>query len=531
MTTAAVSVPGRRGTSPWLVAPVVGLAAFMEVLDISIANVSLRHIAGSLAASQEEATWVLTSYLVANAIVLPISGWMSQMIGRKRFFLISIIIFTASSFMCGVAPSLGTLIFFRILQGLGGGGLQPVAQAIIADAFPASKRGMGFAVYGIAVVVAPALGPTLGGWITDNMSWHWIFLINVPVGVVLVFLVTALIHDSAAYRAKRKATLRDGFTIDYIGFGLLALGLGSLQMMLDKGQQDDWFDSNFIVAMAAMSIVCLTVLVVWELYHKHPIIDLRLFKYRNFAVANLLMFMLGFTLLASTVLIPQFVQILLGYTATQAGLVISPGGFVIILMMPLAGLLSGRIAARWQITFGLVVVAASMFLFSDLSLQVNFNTIVLFRIVQTVGLAFMFIPISNVSYVGIPEDKTDQVSAFTNLARNIGGSVGISMVTTMLARGSQTHQNHLVAHTTPYDPAYNTLLNQLGQRFHELGAGAVHAGEQAQSLVYSLVQQQASLLAYLDDFRLLGYIFIALIPFVFLLKNDIGADIPEHGGH
>lgn len=531
MATTAASVSARRGTNHWVVALVVGLAAFMEVLDISIANVSLRHIAGSLSASQEEATWVLTSYLVANAIVLPISGWMSQLIGRKRYFLISIIIFTASSFLCGVASSLSALIFFRILQGLGGGGLQPVAQSIIADAFPASKRGMGFAVYGIAVVMAPALGPTLGGWITDNLSWHWIFLINVPIGVVLVFLVTALIRDSAAYRAKRKATLRDGFTVDYIGFGLLALGLGSLQMMLDKGQQDGWFESNFIVAMAVLSIVCLTVLVVWELYHKHPIIDLRLFKYRNFAVANLLMFMLGFTLLASTVLIPQFVQILLGYTATQAGLVISPGGFVIILMMPLAGLLSGRVAARWQITFGLIVVAASMFLFSGLSLQVNFNTIVLFRIVQTIGLAFMFIPISNVSYVGIPEDKTDQVSAFTNLARNIGGSVGISVVTTMLARGSQTHQNTLVSHITPYSPAYNTLVEHLGHRFHTLGAGAVHAAEQAQSLVYSLVQQQANMLAYMDDFRLLGYIFIALIPLVFLLKNDIGADMPEHGGH
>lgn len=521
----------RPAVNPWLIALVVGMAAFMEVLDISIANVSLRHIAGSLSASYEEATWVLTSYLVANAIVLPISGWLSQLIGRKRFFIISIAIFTIASLLCGIAPSLEWLIVFRVLQGIGGGGLQPVSQAILADSFPAAKRGMAFAVYGIAVVVAPAIGPTLGGWITDTISWHWIFLINVPVGVLLIFLATTLIHDSPEYIAARKARLRDGFTVDYMGFALLALGLGALQLMLDKGQQEDWFASSFILMLAAIASVSLLFLVVWEWHHRHPIVDLRLLKNANFGIANLLMLLLGFALLGSTVLIPQFVQQLLGYTATLAGLVLSPGGLAVMAMMPVVGVLSGRIAAKWLIMFGLLIVGTSMFLFAGLTLAVDFSTILWMRVYQALGLAFMFIPITNIAYVGISTAKTDQVSALINLSRNLGGSIGISLLTTYLTQQTQIHHNRLVEHINPYNSTFTTLLDQLTQHFHALGASLAHATQQAQAVIQVMVQEQARLLAFSDDFRVLGVLLLVLIPACLLLRNDIGAEIPEHGAH
>lgn len=524
------TISENHGVNPWIIAGVVGMAAFMEVLDISIANVSLRHIAGSLSASYEEATWVLTSYLVANAIILPISGWLSQLIGRKRFFLISITIFTAASLLCGLAPSLGWLIVFRIIQGIGGGGLQPVSQAILADSFPAHKRGMAFAVYGIAVVAAPAIGPTLGGWITDAISWHWIFLINVPVGILLIFLTFNLVHDSPEYEAQRKARLRDGFKVDYLGFALLAFGLGALQIMLDKGQQEDWFESSFILTLAIITVVSLVFLTIWEWHHRHPMVDLRLFKYRNFAVANVQMFLLGMTLLGSTVLIPQFVQQLLGYTATLAGLVLSPGGLAIMVMMPIVGVLSGRIAAKWLIMFGLVITSISMFMFADLSLQVDFGTILWIRVFQALGLGFMFIPITNVAYVGVPTDKTDQVSAIINLARNLGGGIGISLLTTNLTQQTHTHQNYLVANTTPYNSIFTNMVDKLTLHFHALGASMHHATQQAYATVYGLVQEQARLLAFMDDYRVLGYILIILIPFCFLLKSDIGEEKPE-GAH
>src|SRR5690348_1688127 len=311
----------REGTSPFLVAMVVGLAAFMEVLDISIANVSLRHIAGSLSAGQEESTWVLTSYLVANAIVLPMSGWFSMLLGRRRFYILSIILFTVSSMLCGLAPSLGTLIFFRVLQGLGGGALQPVSQNIVSDAFPAEKRGMGMAIYGMSVVAAPAIGPTLGGWITDNFSWHWIFLINVPVGILLTILARLLIRDPVALVEQRKAKLKDAFEVDYWGFALIAIGLGALQIVLDKGQQEDWFESTYIVALTAVSAVALIAVGFWEWRHRHPIVNLRLMMDRNFSIGMIFMFMLGFVLLGSTVLLPLMTQTLLGYTPTAAGMV------------------------------------------------------------------------------------------------------------------------------------------------------------------------------------------------------------------
>ena len=342
---AAISAPRefeRPAINPWIIALTVTLATFMEVLDTSVANVALPHIAGSLSAGQDESTWILTSYLVSNAIILPMSGWFSQLIGRKRFYMSCVALFTISSCLCGFAPSLSSLIFFRVLQGVGGGGLQPSEQAILADTFPPKQRGMAFAVYGMAVVLAPAIGPTLGGWITDNFSWRWIFFINIPVGIISLLLTNKLISDPPYMKDQKKK----GFSIDYIGLGLLALGLGALQVVLDKGQRDDWFGSHFIVAMTTIAVVALVSVIIWEWRHKDPIIDLHLFKDRSFAVGNLLMFMVGFALLSSTVLIPLFLQTMMGYTAQEAGLALMPGGIAIIMAMPLVGYLLGHYDAR-----------------------------------------------------------------------------------------------------------------------------------------------------------------------------------------
>ncbi|AWN14885.1 DHA2 family efflux MFS transporter permease subunit [Salinisphaera sp. LB1] len=516
--------PGR-----WLIAAVVGLAAFMEVLDISIANVSLPHIAGSLSASQDEATWVLTAYLVSNAIVLPISGWFSQVLGRKRFFIGSIVCFSIASLACGMAPSLTWLVVFRIIQGAAGGGLQPVSQAVLADSFPPRERGMAFSIYGVAVVFAPAIGPTLGGWITDNVSWHWIFLLNVPVGIVLTILAWALVHDSAAYEKARKAKMADGFSIDYIGFALLIVGLGCLQIMLDKGQDNDWFSSTFIVAMAVASGLSLMALLLWEPFQRHPIMDLSLFRYKNFSIANIMMFMLGFVLFGSTLLIPQFVQQVLGYTATLAGLVISPGGFVIVVMMPIVGMLSGRVDARWMVGIGLTLVSISMFHMTGFDLDSSFSQLVLARCLQTLGLAFIFIPVTSIAYVGVPADKTDQVSAMVNLTRNIGGSVGISLVTTWLARRGQYHHEVLASSVKPYDHQTQALLHQLTQHFMAAGAAMSEARHQAQATIAHLVAQQARLMSYIDDYWILGVVIACLVPLALLMssgKEDDDSDTP-----
>jgi DHA2 family multidrug resistance protein len=521
---------GERSPSFWLIAPVVALAAFMEVLDISIANVALRHIAGDLAAGQDESTWVLTSYLITNAIVLPASGWLSIVLGRRRFFLGCIAGFTVSSLVCGLAPNLASLIAFRALQGFTGGGLQPGAQAILNDAAPPEKRGMAFALYGIAVVFAPAIGPTLGGWITDHASWRWVFLINVPVGVVLVFLILALVADPPELVAERERRLREGIRIDYIGFALLALGLGALQVVLDRGQQDDWFSSALITSFAIASGLGLLFFVVWELYQPDPIVDLHLLGERNFAIANLLMLMLGFILLGSTVLIPLLVQTLFGYTATDAGLVISPGGFAIMLLLPIVGRLVGKVDVRILIAIGLLISAAALYHLSRFSLEADYNAFMWARIYQTIGFGFLFIPINTVAFVGMPRAKTSLASAIINLSRNIGGSFGISLVTTMLARESQRHQNYLVEHVTPLDPAYQARIDHLTALLMQKGYAAGEALRMAEALVYHAVQTHATMLAYLDDFRLLAVVFLLLTPSVLLLRKpkEAGPPPPAH---
>jgi DHA2 family multidrug resistance protein len=516
----SLSLAGRH--NPWLVAVVVSMATFMEVLDTSIANVSLRYIAGSLAASLDESTWVLTSYLVANAIILPISGWLATVIGRKRFYMGCVALFTVSSVLCGFAPSLTWLIIFRVLQGLGGGGLAPSEQSILADSFPPAKRGMAFALYGVAVVVAPAVGPTLGGWITDNYSWHWIFFINLPVGLLSLALSYWVLVEPPAEAQHRRKLLARGLRVDYVGFGLVAVGLGALQIVLDKGQRDDWFGSNFIVSLSAISVVALVTLVVWELNRPEPIVDLPLLKNRSFAASFLLMFAMGFVLFGTTQLLPQMVQDVLGYTATEAGLVITPGGFAVMAVMPIVGLLLKKVQARNLVAFGLIVEAVSLFNYSGLNSLVAYGNVAWGRVVQAAGIAFLFVPISTVAYLNLPPGKNNSASALVNLARNLGGSFGISFGTTMLARRAQFHQTRLVSHLTPYDAAYR----QATERLAGLAPGSPRTGLAA---LYYSVQQQAVIMSYLDIYYLLAWICLALVPLVFLLgKTKPGRPATGH---
>jgi MFS transporter, DHA2 family, multidrug resistance protein len=518
---ATVTFPARASyrpaVNPWIIAITVTLATFMEVLDTSVANVALPHIAGSLSAGQDESTWVLTSYLVSNAIVLPMSGWFSQLIGRKKFYMLCVALFTISSFLCGIAPNLTMLIVFRVLQGAGGGGLQPSEQAILADTFEPRKRGMAFAVYGMAVVLAPAIGPTLGGWITDNFTWRWIFFINIPVGIISLFLTNMLISDPPYMEEQRKK--KSTFRVDYIGLGLLALGLGALQVVLDKGQRDDWFGSHFIVAMTSISVVALIAVCFWEWHHKDPIIDLHLFRERSFGIGNLLMFMVGFVLLSSTVLLPQFLQDLMGYTAERAGLALMPGGIAIILCMPLVGFLLGRTDARRLLLFGLGMVCFSMIHMTNFDLNIDFRTAATARVYQAIGLAFLFVPINTVAYAFIPPGKNNNASGLINLARNIGGSVGISLVTTMLARRTQVHQTDLSHSLNNGNGALQRAIAAATASLMAHGAAPAEAAKQAYGLVASTLNRQATMLAYIDNFWILATAIGAMIPLVFLMKK------------
>ena len=513
--------------NPWVIAITVTLATFMEVLDTSIANVALPHISGNLSASADESTWVLTSYLVSNAIVLPLSGWMSSLIGRKRFYMSCVALFTVSSFLCGLAPSLGILVLCRILQGVGGGGLQPSEQAILNDTFPLEKRGMAFAVYGLAVVVAPTIGPWLGGWITDNFSWRWIFYINVPVGIISLLLTSVLVSDPPYMK---KASVKSGFRIDYIGIGLISLGLGSMQIILDKGERDDWFSSNFIVAFFVLMLVGVVAGIIWEMREEHPVVDIRMLKNRNFALATVAMFFLGFVLYASTVLIPQMLQELLGYTAQLSGMALSPGGAVIMCMMPVVGLLVTRVDTRILTTFGCLVSASALFVMAGWDLQLDYRHAVTARMLQSFGLAFLFIPINVAAFAYVPREKMNMGTGIINLARNIGASVGIATVTTMLQRRAQVHQSQLMEHVNGLSAAYHNMLTATQLRLVSAGSGLSQAGAQAHGMVYNMVQCQSVMLAFVDNFKMLGVVFLAVIPAMLLLKKPKSAagNVPVH---
>jgi DHA2 family multidrug resistance protein len=518
---ALAAEPWRPKVNPWRIAVVVAMAAFMEVLDTSIANVALPHLAGDLGASNDESTWVLTSYLVSNAVVLPISGWFARVLGRKRFFMTCLVIFTLSSLLCGMAPSLGAIILFRVLQGAGGGGLQPMAQAILADNFPPQKRGLAFALYGITTIIAPTVGPTLGGWITDNYTWRWIFFINLPVGIWALFLVYRLVEDPPW--AKRVAGA--GLKIDYIGVALLTLGVGALQVMLDKGQEDDWFGSHFILILAVIAGAGLVSLVIWEWFYKEPIVEVRLFKNLNFLGANFMMFILGIMLFSSLVMMPQFLQTLMGYTAESAGLVLSGGGLLLLFLMPIAGTLASKVQARYIIAFGWLTLSLGMYYTTQhLDLEISFRTASFIRVVQIFGLGFLFVPINLASYVGMPTEKSNSVAGLVNFMRNIGSSIGTSMVTTLIARRAQFHQVYLVAHATPGHPTFTLAARALAARLAVSGLGASRATSQAYGRLYRALIGQATTLAYIDTYWVLavGAGIMFLLSFA-LRRNEPGA--------
>jgi MFS transporter, DHA2 family, multidrug resistance protein len=502
--------------NPWLIAASVALAAFMEVLDTSIANVALPYIAGSLAASADQSTWVLTSYLVSNAIVLPMGAWAASVIGRKNFFMLCIVIFTFSSFLCGIAPTLGFLLLFRVLQGVGGGGLQPMAQAIMADSFEPAKRGLAFALYGLVAVLAPSIGPTLGGWITDNYSWHWIFYINVPVGILTLFLVNRLVEDPPYQKSDRKNLYR----IDYIGVGLLTISMGALQITLDKGEEKDWFGSHFIVGFATTFIIAFIALIIWEFHVEKPLIDLRLFKFKNFAVCAFLMLLTGGLLNATTVLQPQFLQQNLGYTATISGLTLSGGGLVLLIAMPVAGQLLGRFPARNLIAMGFVIFAVGYFYTAThLSLLISFGFASWMRVVQVVAIPFVFISVTTAAYFGIPTEKNNQVAGLINFVRNIGGSIFISITNAMVTELSLWHQSVLSKNTSPADGVYQQRVDALRNTL-DMAAGKANGLHLAQGQLYQRLLAQTQALAYVDVYYVLGFAAVLMVPLSFLLKRN-----------
>lgn len=502
--------------SAWLVAIVVSLATFMEVLDTTITNVSLSHIAGTLAASQEESTWVITSYLVANGIALPLSGWLAGVFGRKRFFMLCIAGFTIASFACGAATSLGELIVFRVIQGLAGGGLQPMQQAIILDAFPPEKRGTVFGITGITMIVAPILGPTLGGLITDNYSWRWIFFINLPVGLFALYMVGKLVSDPIHARAKGLLHL------DGIGIGLIALGIGCLQVMLDKGQQDDWFDSNFIISMAAISACSLVGAAFWLLRQEDPVVDLRLLKDRSFGLAMVLIFFTGFALYGSSALLPLMVQSQFGYDATLAGMILSPGGLALIFLMPLTGKLIARVEARYLIAFGFTLMTIGMVYTSTVTPQTDYATFVTMRIVQVLGLPFLFIPTSTLAFSHIPREKSSKASALFSLGRNLGGSMGIAITSSYITRHAQMRQQSLTGRLVPGDAVYESTLTQLKAGFIAHGATAADATFLAMARLYRELLHQASILAYSDTFLFMaGLLSVGGVLTVLLPANEL----------
>ena len=500
----------------WLIALVVTLAAFMEVLDTTIVNVALPHIAGTMSASNDESTWTLTSYLVANSIVLPISGWLGTLIGRKRYFLICIGMFTVCSFLCGIAGSLWQLILFRLLQGFFGGGLQPNQQSIILDTFPPEQRGRAFSLTAIATVVAPVLGPTLGGLITDNISWRWIFLINVPVGIFTFFAVTALVEDPPWVK-RRKSTGIDG-----IGLGLIALGLGSLQIVMDRGEDEDWLGSGFIRIFLVLALVGLIGAVAWLLWARNPVVNLRVFKDRNFALGCVMIFCMAAILYSSAVVIPQLAQTQLGYTATLAGYLLSPGAVLVCFAIPIVGRLLPVLPTKYLIALGFMLLGGSLLYSNQITPDIDFRTLTLMRMAQTIGLAFLFVPISTITYATLPKEQNGDGAALFTMFRNVAGSIGISAATAMVTERTQVRMAHLVPHLTPFDQPYLDLVARNKQALLNLGHAPDQAGQTAVGMVFTTLRNQAAILAYADVFLICAALAFAIIPLVFLFGNVRG---------
>jgi len=520
--TPARSVAGKR--NPWTIIAVISIATFMLVLDTSIANVALAHIAGSVSASYDEATWVITSFLIANAVIIPISGWLSDVIGRKRYYMISVALFTLSSLLCGLAPSLSFLVIARVLQGIGGGGLAPVEQSMMVDTFPPSKRGPAFAAYGVVVIVGPILGPSVGGWITDNLSWHWVFLINVPIGLLSLFLVNIFVDEPKAMEQERQKLLKKGLRVDVVGFVLVALFLGSLEVTLDRGQREDWFASPMIVSFAILGTASFLAFVPWELSRKDPVVRIDLYGRRNFLISNIFMVMMGVIVFGTTQFIPQLLQEVLGYTATNAGLALTMGGLATMLVMPVAGFLTGKVDARWLIGLALAIQGIALWNMSTLNTQMSFESAAYARMIQSVGLPFLFVPITNAAYVGLPPSENNQASALMNVSRNLGGTFGISLVQTMLAQRAQVHQAQYVETLNPLNPNYAHAIDRATHALMAQGMAQADAARAATAEIYRSLQQQAGMLSYVDVFHVLMIVVFCALPLVFLMQK------PKKGG-
>jgi len=502
------------------------LATFMEVLDTSVANVALPHIAGSLAASTDEATWVLTSYLVSNAIVLPMTGWCSSHFGRKRFLMVCVALFTLASALCGASPSLPFLITARIFQGAAGGALQPLAQAILLESFPPAKRGVAMAVYGLGVVVAPIIGPTLGGWITDNYSWRWIFYINLPIGVMALMMCQANIVDPQYLKAAKE---RSGGKVDYIGFAFLAIWLATLQIVLDKGQQDDWFEATWICWFAGISAVCMVAFIIWELRQEHPLVDLRVFKNRNFAMGTIMMTCVGAVLYATITLQPLFLQSLMGYTALHSGMALSPRGIGAIISMMVVGRLIGKVDSRLMIGVGFIILAWTSDVFAGINLQIGMGDIVWPNIVMGMAMGLIFVPMTTMAMGNLPNEQVGNASGLFNLMRNLGGSVGISVLTTMVARDAQMHQAVLVAHGSLYDPQLQNYVQYMNLHLPAVMGPDYTWSQRYYDLIYQKLLAQASLLSYLDNFRTMAIVSLSCVAGVFLFKRVRKAAGPVAG--
>jgi DHA2 family multidrug resistance protein len=513
-----------RSVNKWLITITVMLPAIMEIIDTSVANVALPYMQGSLNAGTDEVTWVLTSYLVSNAVVLPMTGWLSRVFGRKRFLMTCIVLFTLASLLCGAAPNLASLIVFRIIQGAAGGALIPISQAILMETFPPHQQGMAMAIFGVGAMFGPIVGPALGGWITDNMNWRWIFYINLPVGIIAMVMGIFFIFDPP-YLKRNDATVK----IDYWGLFLLTSSMGCLQVVLDKGQQEDWFNSSFIIIFSAITVVSLIALVWVELTHPHPIINLRLFKNVSFSAGNLIMFVVGFCLYSSIMLIPLFLQTLMGYSATDAGMVMAPGGVATLLTMPVIGAMLQKRDGRKIVLCGLIIGATSMFIMQRLNLESSYWDYVWPRIVLGVGLAMIFVPLTTVTLSSIERHEMGNATGMFNLLRNIGGSVGIAIAATMLGRFSQFYQTTLAAHTTPYTPAWQQKFYQLKQALIVSGIVVSEAEQSAFSIMYGLVRKQAAVLSFNRIFFIVGVAFLLIIPFLALLKRPSHQSKPTLG--
>ncbi len=515
--TADRSVAG--GRNPWSIVAVISIATFMTVLDTSIANVALDHIGGGMAVSYDEATWVTTSFLVATAIIIPISGWLANVLGRKPYYMASVAVFTLASLLCGIAPNFTCLILARVLQGAAGGGLAAVEQSMLVDTFPPRQRALAFAAYGVVVIAGPVVGPVVGGLITDNSSWRWCFLINVPVGALSLFLVNMLVAEPDTLKRERAKLLEGGLKVDWIGFALVALFLGCLEVTLDRGQRDDWFSSPFITTSAIISAVSLFLFVPWELTREAPIVPIAMFGRRNFGIASIFLLIVGVIIFGTTQFIPQLLQQVMGYTATDAGLALTAGGLATIVVMPLSGVLASKVDPRLLVGFAFTIQGLALWNMSHLDTQLSFSSAAMARMFQAVGLPFLFVPITNMAYVGLKPNESNQASALMNVARNLGGTIGISSVQTMLAQRSQFHQARLVETLSPLNPGYSQGTSQIAQTLQGLGQPQVDASQMATANLYRALGTQAQMLSYVDVFHTLMWVVFGALPLLLLMQG------------